>query len=199
MKKIILVLSLTISTAYATDYNVLINSSKYNVLEIDGIPEPIVPSTVNLARIGTNGLIESNYSASTTFWQDTVVGAFDGYMLEQKIVQEDVSKFGLGRWLSYAENENQWVSVDFNQSIDVTSVKFLSQSINIGYNNLPKNIIIQQSEDGVSFTDAQSFVADNIGTQSFMLDEAINTRYLRIFFIDNYGNTYIQVDEIEVY
>jgi len=197
-KYIALVLALSFSIVNATNYNTLIGKNNFIVKTSEVLP-PVSPSPVNLAMSGTNGLTPSSFTASSTYSSDSPAGAFDGYTEREKIIEGDTSKINRGIWLSNFINTNQWISIDFNNNINVTSIKILSRATVPSYNRLAKNIITQKSTDGVVFTDVKSFLAENIAIQSFELDQAINTRYLRVFFVDNYGDTFIQVEEIEVY
>lgn len=184
----------------ADTYYSIIHQENFVVGTIETPPTEIPEESLNnIALLGFNGLETYNYTASTTYYADHPAGAFDGYTNASKLTTEDIARYERGTWISNYQNKNQWLSIDFNENVNIFKLKLISQEVILTYNRTPKNVIIQSSLDGVTFNNEQSFLLEKVTENILELDNHINTRYLRFFIVDNYGNSLIQIGEIEIY
>ena len=156
----------------------------------------------NVALIGTNGLTASNYSASTVASSVfTARGAFDGHNYLSEVINSDqtLGKQDSGAWQSVSgENTNQWLQVDFGQNIKVSGFRYHING-SAPSDKIPRDIIVQTSTDGVTFTNSDSQTLPQDRDQVITLGSPIITRYFRLFMVNNYGNSQIQVGELEVF
>lgn len=154
----------------------------------------------NIALIGTNNLAIQNYSASSTYHSDSPAGAFDGFTFTDTINSDAVQKVNRGTWVSNAgHNTNQWLQVDFNRDLNVTGFRVVINSAAQRFGRLPKEVTVQTSNDGITFDNIESFVLENTTDQVITLNSIINTKYFRLFITNNYGDQYIQIDELELF
>jgi len=187
------------------------NESSISFELIKEIEKPMVPDPNadliktgdygNLALRDKNGLYARNYTASATYVSDSPSSAFDGYVTGSKKINQDAEHIAArGVWISpIGKLNNHWLSIDFNRKVRVSG--FRVYKTDAGFiNRMPKNIVIQASEDGINFEDKESFTLEKIVDQALYLNEQFDTRYFRFLMKDNHGSTYVtQVDELEVF
>jgi hypothetical protein len=151
----------------------------------------------NIAMVDTNGLTAGSFKASTTYSIDSPQGAFDGWAYNENLNVGGIRK-DRGIWISnLGHTSNQWISIDFGKTIDIKGFKIVQYSGEF-ISSFPKNIIVQSSVDGIVFVDQDSFLL----TQSRNITKTITSlqsRYFRIFFVDNYGHNYISIGDMEIY
>ena len=154
----------------------------------------------NIALIGTNHLSIQNYSASSSYHLDSPAGAFDGHTYTSLLNSDATQKINRGEWLSIAGlNTNQWLQVDFGQTATASSFRVALNTAALNLGRLPKEITVQTSNDGITFHDEQSFTLDNVGDQFVTLTSDVSTRYLRLLLSNNYGDSFVQISELEIY
>jgi len=124
-----------------TDYNVLINSDfTHYINAISPVEVPVEPNLNNIALIGTNGLTVSSYTASTTYSGETVSALFDGYTggngAQTKINPDANLPVGHSYWVASKYGvANQWISIDFGNTVDVSQLKLMVDPTWIAYEN----------------------------------------------------------------
>jgi len=153
----------------------------------------------NIALVGKNGLSALNYTASSTYSADSAAGAFDGYNYYGLINGDTSGKVNRGIWLSSSGlNTNQWLQVNFNKVVNVSGFRVVINSTVSPWGRLPKEVIVQTSNDGVNFTNHELFTLQNVLDQVMTLTSPTQTQYFRLFIKNNYGDQFIQIDELEV-
>ncbi|MFK7780210.1 MAG: discoidin domain-containing protein [Candidatus Gracilibacteria bacterium] len=176
-----------------TSWEIKRSSGFFITTEVVSIP----PSTI-VSLLGTNNLITASYTASSLLSSYSVAGAFDGF--RRNATEPFLSVPGFisleGAWTSDAGlNTNQWLTIQFNQPTVITNFSVYPKSGQIS--RFPKNIKIQYSNDGINFTDHQSFTL--IAGENIDVDLLISTPsviYVRLFMLDNFGDaSYLQLDE----
>lgn len=88
------------------------------------------------------------------------------------------------------DNKNQWVSVAFGKEVVIE--KFMIQNWTDANDSVPKNCIVQWSDDTEIWNDAKSFVNQQIASKVTYVDipKGEAHKYWRIFIADCYGTTY---------
>lgn len=164
----------------------------------DALPTHKTNTTGNMALIGTNGLLESSYTASAHFNASyKPAAAFDGHHYYGVKINDDAgAPLVTGAWLTW-QSFPQWLSVDFGQLVRInafrTSVKdtLLARSA--------KDVVVQISDDGVTFTDHESVVLSPI-TANVTLKTPAVSQYVRLKITSAHAaNTYLQIGELEYY
>ncbi|GHE76749.1 discoidin domain-containing protein [Thalassotalea profundi] len=157
----------------------------------------------NIALIYNNNLTESNYSASDHSGGDIAAAAFDGYIWQQQIDKNLGSLINRGIWVVEKDAQDTekeyWLQVRFDDVVNVTGFRIMVNEKSVGLGRSPRSITVLTSIDGVDFTDNGSYVLSKAIDQRANLDSIIELKYLRIRVNSNYGNSYIEIDELEVY
>jgi len=170
----------------------------------------------NIALTGTNGLTSTSYSASSTNEDAFGVsprgvpspeGVFDGYyngaLINDSVILNRINDdAGIpvvhSAW--YSESPaNEWLQVDFGWTIAISGFRVVIQNP-ASTNALPKSVIVQGSDDGINFTNHESFTLTQITDQTVTLATPMSSRFFRLFMIDNHGqNSVIFIEELEIY
>ena len=164
----------------------------------------------NIALIGTNGLTESSYSASDFYNNDAGAAAFDGFTYRDQINDhESAAKIGRGFWMvkkavntdydpDFVEPE-YWLQVDFAGLVKITGFRVVlnDQSRQLGRG--PEKVVLQVSSDGETFVDHESYLLSQVSDQIATLNTAVTARIARLKVVTNHGDTYIEIDEFELF
>lgn len=153
----------------------------------------------NIALIGTNDLTIESYSASGTYYLDIPASAFDGYIYPTMLINDASSqRVYRGVWISPRNvNTDQWLQVDFGKLVNISGFRIAIYHGHQG--RLPKDIIIQTSNDGVTFVDQEFLTLDNVADQVINLSSEVQAQYFRLFMKNNYGDKHIEIDEFEIF
>ncbi|WDD98569.1 discoidin domain-containing protein [Thalassomonas actiniarum] len=164
----------------------------------------------NIALIGTNGLTESSYSVSDFYNNDVGAAAFDGFTYKEQINDEEgVEKLGRGFWMVKKElntdhdpdfvEPEYWLQVDFDGLVKITGFRVVlnDQSRQLGRG--PEKVVLQVSSDGETFVDHESYLLSQVSDQIATLNTAVTARIVRLKVVTNHGDTYIEVDEFELF
>ncbi len=163
------------------------------------IPGDKTGANGNIALIGTNGLQSSSYSASSTWPSDLPASAFDGYVPGLQVNSDAVSQVNRGTWIASKASSGRWLQVEFDQTVHLTGFSSTTTASSLGATDRsPKDVTIQVSEDGINFTDHESFILPITGSTELFTTPAIG-RYIRFFMASNYGGPYYQIEELEYY
>ena len=184
--------------------------TQLNELEIHTAVPASAPMQVsgaygNIALVGTNGLTPASFSASNSYHLDTAAGAFDGYAYSARINQQSTAygKQARGIWLSGwqdGNHENQWLQVDFGDPVgNITG--FSLRIHDPDHTMFPKDVIVQLSDDGETFTNHEALTVPAEGRfRRVTLTTPATARYFRLFITNNYGSTdATKVEEFEIY
>lgn len=155
--------------------------------------------SILLSRIGTNGLTQDSYTASTTYSADHPSSAFDGCYPDDNTGDGSTNntKVLRGGWYS-TTRLNQWLQIDFGgNNFIVNKLRYHHR-----YNTLqiPKDCVLQCSNDNINFENIESFQMQAItGWQEFNVTINKKYRYYRLFIYSNWGtsNNLIEVGELE--
>lgn len=157
----------------------------------------------NIALIYNNNLTESNYSSSDHSGGDVAAAAFDGYLWQDQIDEDSGSLINRGIWVVEKDTENQekeyWLQVRFDDVVKMSGFRIMVNEKSVGLGRSPRSINILTSLDGEDFVDNGSYVLSKAVDQRANLDVKIELKYLRIKVNKNYGNSHIEIDEVEVY
>lgn len=157
----------------------------------------------NVALIYTNNLTESNFSASDHTGGDIAASAFDGYLWQDQIEEDLGSIVNRGIWVVEKDPKNDdaeyWLQVKFNSVVDVTGFRIMVNGRSTELGRSPRSITILTSLDGENFVESGSFKLSKSVDQRANLDERTELKYFRIRVNSNYGNSHIEIDEVEVY
>ncbi|MBC3767264.1 hypothetical protein [Neptunicella marina] len=160
----------------------------------------------NVALVNTNSLTESSYSASDYYSGDYPAAAFDGYMYADKINDDADEKISRGIWMVKKEvdestglNKDIWLQISYENTVKLTGMRFMINAKSLKLGRLPRNIIIQGSNDGSNFTNLQSVQLSQLADQGVSFNAAINVQHLRLLVQNNFGDDFVEIDEIELY
>jgi len=157
----------------------------------------------NIALIYTNDLTEESYSSSGHYGADEAAAAFDGHTFDGQISEGEGSLINRGIWLtkkdSSATNPEYWLQVKFEEVVAVTGFRILVNEKSVELGRSPRSITIEVSEDGESFDEFDTFILSKMVEQRANFSEMIELQYLRVKVNSNYGDAYIEIDELEVY
>jgi len=158
----------------------------------------------NIALNYTNGLTDANYDASDYYRSDVPQAAFDGYTYNGQISEGLGSPVARKFWLvkkdTSPNNDTQyWLEVAFEQAVTVTGFRVMinKQSMDLGRG--VKNVTVQISNDGYDFEDIESYVFPRSQDQRAQLTESKELTHFRLLIESNYGDQYIEIDELELY
>jgi len=160
----------------------------------------------NIAQIYTNNLTQTSYTASNHRGTDIAAAAFDGYIWEEQIESNDEdlgSPIARNIWLVEKEEEDDnieyWLQVKFEQEVDVTGFRVLVNGISVDLGRSPRGVTILTSVDGDEFVEQGSYSLSKAIDQRANLPEKITLKYFRLQVDSNFGDAYIEIDELEVY
>jgi len=157
----------------------------------------------NIALINTNGLNSINYSASHSYGSDNAASAFDGHILNEQINNHSEVPVQRGIWLMKKDVDNKddeyWLQVEFNQQVEISSFRIVLNKQSLGLKRLPKEVTIQISDDGIDFVDHDAFKLNNMPDQRALLTSKASLRYFRLLINTNYGDKFIEIDELELF
>ncbi|GLX78347.1 hypothetical protein tinsulaeT_16870 [Thalassotalea insulae] len=157
----------------------------------------------NIALIYTNNLTESSYTASDHYNADTAASAFDGYTYSGQITEELGERIERGIWLVKKDKENNeqgyWLQVRFNQEVTISGFRILVNDKSVELGRSPKSITIEVSTDGNNFTEHESYRLSKAVDQRGNFTEIVTAKYLRVRVNSNYGDSFIEIDELEIY
>ena len=170
----------------------------------------------NIALTGTNGLTSASYTASSTDGDSfgfsprgpvTPEGAFDGYyngawITDSAIIRRINDDAGIpvvhSTWFSEGTS-NEWLQVDFGRAIIISGFRVMVEEQSTT-NALPNSVIVQSSNDGVNFTNHESFTLIQVTDQTISLSTPMISRFFRLFMNNNHGaNGGILIEELEIY
>lgn len=152
----------------------------------------------NIALIGTNGLNESSYTASNTYYADSPSGAFDGYNNSVKINNDSASRIKRGIWLTtYAQDH--WLQVEFSKQAYIDSFRVLLYSAASDPGMGVRNVTLQVSNDNSLFIDHESFTLDKSLDQTIYLTEPAIGKYIRLKIETTQGHSYRVIGELEYF
>lgn len=152
----------------------------------------------NIALIGTNGLTEASYSTSGVFSTSySAPAAFDGHHYSKIKINDDAgAPIKYGSWLT-AQVFPQWVGIDFGQLARITAFRTSIKESAVARS--AKDVVIQVSDDGVNYTDHESFELTPI-VANVTLTTPIVSQYVRLKVLSAHTvNKYLQISEIEYY
>lgn len=157
----------------------------------------------NIALIYTNNLKESNYTASDHRGADVPEAAFDGHTWEEQITEDVGSLINRGIWLVEKDTENRnleyWLQVEFEQEVDITGFRVLVNAKSVELGRSPRDITVLTSTDGEDFVEQGAYNLSRSIDQRANLPNKITAKYFRVRVDRNFGDTYIEIDELEVY
>jgi hypothetical protein len=157
----------------------------------------------NIALIYTNNLDESNYSASDHTGGDRAASAFDGHLWQEQIDEDLGSLINRGIWVvektSEENNDGHWLQVEFEKVINVTGFRIMVNAKSVESGRSPRSITILSSVDGEKFVEQGGYSLSKSIEQRANLDSNIELKYFRVRVDSNYGNAFIEIDELEVY
>jgi len=157
----------------------------------------------NIALIFTNNLTESSYSASDYRGQDTPAAAFDGHTWQEQIEDDLGSVINRGIWLVEKDKKDKdtkyWLQVKFEEAVDVTGFRVLVNARSVELGRSPRSIKIFASDDGEDFIEQGSYSLSKSVDQRANLPDKVELKYFRIEIESNYGDAYIEIDELEIY
>ncbi|WP_415913352.1 discoidin domain-containing protein [Neptuniibacter sp. QD37_11] len=160
----------------------------------------------NVAQIGTNGLVYSSYTASSTYGSDVPAGAFDGFQYQHANPEDGAvsGRQARGIWFSTGAYP-KWIQVDFGEGkkVKATGMAFNNRYANEGFAGRPeliRNATVQISDDGVTFTDHES-VTDLSQDSNVVwnFSSVAEARYVRLQVESNWGGSYLHVGEIQIF
>jgi hypothetical protein len=157
----------------------------------------------NIALIYTNNLTETSYSASDHRGEDRAAAAFDGYIWEEQIADDLGSPMNRNIWLvekdADSENIEYWLQVAFDREIDISGFRILVNDKSVELGRSPREITVLTSIDGEEFTEQGAYNLSKSVDQRANMPVKITAKYFRIRVDRNYGDNYIEIDELEVY
>jgi hypothetical protein len=217
MKKPILLLALSsilFSTVTVAEYKINITSPVLNknskLVEFAAPTPDLVPFDEtgdfgNIALIGSNGITESSITSNAVptssnhgFYRFSAI--FDGYQGGIPINSSTSGKLGSGYFYSISGNDkNRYFSVDLGKEASISGFRVLSYGTHNKV-HYPKDVRIDSSVDGVSFTAEESFTLPLvIDSGVVLMDKSFTSRYFRFHVENAYNSGHIRIGELEVF
>lgn len=173
------------------------------------LAEVLADTDTLLALISSNNAVD--YMVRSTTW--AVATAFvpnmTGYTTPEGEVLYSSEYPGIPAWQLFdGDNSTRWVSY---AATDYAGYKFTSKKIvsSLWYyqvasnatelGRLPKNFTLQGSNDGSTWTDIQSYVGLQQQNNKFSTTNTTEYQYYRINITSNYGQSVIQINELQFY
>jgi len=157
----------------------------------------------NIALIYTNNLVESSYTASSYYGADEAAAAFDGYTFNEQVSDDVGSLINRGIWLTKKDTSvndaEYWLQIKFDDIVSVTGFRILVNAKSVELGRGPRSITIEVSDDGENFVEKDSYTLSKSVDQRANFSEGIELQYFRVKVNSNYGDAYIEIDELEVY
>lgn len=157
----------------------------------------------NIALIYTNNLTDSSFSASNHKGADVAAAAFDGYMWQDQIEEDLGSIVNRGIWVVEKDKENDeqeyWLQVEFERIVDVTGFRIMVNGKSAQLGRGPRGITILTSINGDDFVESGSYKLSKSIDQRANLNTKTELKYFRVRVDSNYGDSHIEIDELEVY
>lgn len=165
--------------------------------QYDTLPTQTSGANGNIAMVNTNGLVptsyDANYSHASVY---SAAGAFDGHIYYQNKINPDAgAPQGGGTWISNMAAP-RWISTDFGSTAYISG--FSTQVLATYNKRSPKDVVVQVSDNGMDWFDHEALVLTE-GTANVTLTNAAITRHIRLMITSNYGNSYLQIGELEYY
>lgn len=173
------------------------------------LAEVLTDTDTLLALITSNNAVD--YMVRSTTW--AVATAFvpnmTGYTTPEGEVLYSSEYPGIPAWQLFdGDKTTRWVSY---AATDYAGYKFTSKKIvsSLWYyqvasnatelGRLPKNFTLQGSNDGSTWTDIQSYVGLQQQNNKFSTANTTEYQYYRINITSNYGQSVIQINELQFY
>ncbi len=157
----------------------------------------------NIALINSNGLRTINYSSSHTYSSDIAAAAFDGHILNENINDDADELINRGIWLVKKDPDDStaeyWLQAEFNELVRITSFRIMLNQRSVEMGRLPKEITIQVSNDGIDFVNFDAFKLNKTDDQRALLASSIELKFFRLLIESNYGDSFIEIDELELF
>ena len=158
----------------------------------------------NIALNGTNGLHNNSYSANGFYRSDEAYSAFDGFSHTEQLSAGVGEKTNRNIWLIKKDikeypDKKYWLQVEFNEFVNVSGFRVVLNQKGAELGRSPRLITIQSSDNGENFVSQETFRLMKLADQRINLTEKIEVKYLRILIESNWGSTFIQIDELEIY
>jgi hypothetical protein len=157
----------------------------------------------NIALIFTNNLDESNYSASDHTGGDIAAAAFDGHLWDEQIDEDLGSLINRGIWVvekdSEINDDGHWLQIEFENVINVTGFRIMVNEKSVEAGRSPRSITILSSIDGEKFVEYGGYNLSKSIVTSAILQSSLELKYFRVRVDSNYGNAFIEIDELEIY
>jgi hypothetical protein len=188
----------------AIEYLALVKANDYGngELPIDNLSR--TGDYGNIALNGTNGLTNNNYSATGFYKLDEAYSAFDGFIYTGQLSEGVGEKTNRNIWLIKKDNKKYpdkkyWLQVEFNDFVTVSGFRVALNKKAVDLGRSPKKIMIQTSDDGSHFINQEAFYLDKVADQRINLSAKHELKYFRVLIESNWGDSYIEIDELEIY
>jgi hypothetical protein len=188
----------------AIEYLALMKAKEYGSGEvpIDGLTR--TGNFGNIALNGTNGLRNNSYSANANYREDEAYSAFDGFSYTKQLSTGVGEKTNRSIWLVKKDikeypDDRYWLQVEFNEFVNVSGFRVVVSEKGTELGRSPRTIIIQSSDDGETFVSHEAFRLSKLADQRINLSEKVEFKYFRILIESNWGDTFIEIDELEIY
>ncbi|MEW6990683.1 hypothetical protein AADZ91_08320 [Colwelliaceae bacterium 6441] len=163
----------------------------------------------NIALIYRNGLTEASYTASNYYGSDEPVSAFDGYIFNEQIEDAVGDLINRGIWLvkkSTKEEEDEagaeteyWLQIEFNAPVNISGFRVVINQKSVELGRSPRHVSILTSFDGIEFEEQGQYTLSKSIDQRANLPEKTEAKIFRIKVNSNFGDSFIEIDELEVY
>lgn len=157
----------------------------------------------NIAQIYTNGLTEVNYHASDYYGSDEPSAAFDGHIFNEQIVEGEGNLIGRGIWLvkkdKDVEEPEYWLQVEFEELVNVSGFRVMMNEKSAELGRGPRHVAILTSTDGDEFEEQGQYTLSRTIDQRANLPTKIEAKIFRLQVNSNFGDGYIEIDELEIY
>jgi hypothetical protein len=159
----------------------------------------------NVALIGSNGLSESNYSASSQYLNDSPAAAFDGFSYNEKINEDSSYKISRGIWLAKIRDANgealqNWIQVDFGKAVRLAQLRSVVNAKSVSLGRSPRTAVLYISNDGTNYSIADSLSFARGESSNWAFPKTITAQYFKLVITANYGDTdFVEIDELEFF
>lgn len=157
----------------------------------------------NIALVYTNNLTMDNFTASTHDRSDIAPSAFDGYTFDGQIDERLGSQINRGIWVAYKDPKKRsaeyWLQVKFEDLVTVSGFRVMVNEKSVSLGRSPRVVTVEYSVDGEYFFEQGTYPMAKMDDQVVGMSGKVELQYFRLKVDHNYGDSYIEIDELEIY
>lgn len=157
----------------------------------------------NIAQIYTNGLTEPSYHASGHYGSDEPAAAFDGHIFGEQLVDGEGALINRGIWLvkkDFDDDEAEyWLQVEFEEVINISGFRVMINAKSAELGRGPRHVTISTALEYGDFEEQGQYTLSKAVDQRANFAIKTEAKIFKIQINSNFGDSFIEIDELEVY